>query len=107
MCAALNEIPAAAHHVYLRKWRHLLDLLWSITLALSGAHGKFTCLQHALRQTHGRRVPISTAVQDELSAWLQIVQDMSNRLTQLHEIDTSPPTWEGETDAYGTGMGRV
>ena len=105
MHAALAAIPAAAHHISLRKWRQLLGLLRSITLAVAGAHGKFTRLQHALRQARGRRVPISTEVQDKLSVWNQLVKELPNRPMHLHKLDPFPLTWEGATYTSGTGMG--
>ena len=42
--AALNVIPTKARQVSLRKRRHLLGLLRSITPAIAGAHGMFTRL---------------------------------------------------------------
>ena len=35
------------------------------------------------------------------------MQELSDRLTHLCDIDRFPPTWEGTTDASGTGMGGV
>ena len=76
------------------------------TPAVSGAHGIFTHLQHALWQARGQRVPLSAAVQDELSAWRHIVQELSNKPTHLCELKHFPLTWEGALDVYITGMGR-
>ena len=75
--AALAAIPATAHQVSLRKWRHLLGLMRSITLDVPRAHGMFTRLPHNLRQAHGRRVLLLSAVQGKLSAWIHLVQDIS------------------------------
>ena len=44
MPVALNAIPSEAHQFSLTKWRHLLELLRSITPAISGEHGMFTRL---------------------------------------------------------------
>ena len=90
--AALEAITAVAHPVFLRKWRHLLGILRSITLAISGAHGMFKCLHHALHQARGKQVLLSMAVYDDLSAWRQLVQELANRPMHLCEIDHPPPT---------------
>ena len=104
---ALDEIPTAAHHVYICKWKHILGLLQSITTAVSRQHGMLMRLQQTLWQACGRRVQLSTPIQDELSAFFQIVQDLADRPTHLHELDPFHPKWEGATDNSGTGMGGV
>ena len=103
--AALDASAASAHQVSLRKWRHILGLVHSITLSVAGAHCMFTFLQHALCQARGRQVTLSTAVQYELSTWRHIVQDLANIPTQIHKINPYPIPWEGTTDASGKGMG--
>ena len=60
--------PTEAHQVSLRKRCHPLGLLWSITLAIYGAHGLLMRLQHALCQARDRRFQMSPAAQDKLSA---------------------------------------
>ena len=64
----------------------------------------FTRLQHALSQAQGRQVQLSTAVHDELIAWMQLVYELAARPTHLRELDPSPPTWEGVTDASREGI---
>ena len=103
--AVLDAIPAALHQVSLRKWWHLLGLLRSITLAVSGAKGTFTRLQHTLHQARGIWVQLSSTVHNELSAWHQIFQELAAWPTHLQDLDPFPLTWEGATDASGTGMG--
>ena len=82
-----------------------MGLLQTIIPAISGSHGMFTNLQHALWQAHERRVHLLYAVQDELSAWRQLVQELSDRPTHLREIDPFLLTREGVTYASGSGMG--
>ena len=36
----------------------------------------FTQLQHTLRQAWGRCIQLSPAVQDKLSAWRQLIQEL-------------------------------
>ena len=67
----------------------------------------FTRLQHVLRKVRGRRVPISTAVYDELITWRQLVHELADHSTHLRELDPPPLTWEGATDASGAGMDGV
>ena len=78
-----------------------------MTPDVAGAHDIFTRLQHDLRQARGQWVTLSTAVQDKLSACHQLVQNLSNRPTNLRKLDPFNPTWEGTTDASSTGMGGV
>ena len=66
VAAALVAIPWEAHTTYLRKWRKLLGLLQSITLAVSGSKGMFTQVQHALKRAAGRHVQLTTEMHDEL-----------------------------------------
>ena len=80
---ALDEIPAAAHQVSLRKWWHLLGLLCSVTPAVARLQGMFTRLHNALQQARVRRVQLFPTVHDELSAWRQLVQEVAARPTHL------------------------
>ena len=50
-------------------------------------------LQHALQQARGRQVQLSPAVQEELRAWQQLVQELAARPTHLRELDPFLLTW--------------
>ena len=78
-----------------------------IAPSVAGAQGMFMRLQHALQKAWGRQVLLSTAVQDELSAWRQLVQELAARLTHLQNMDPFHLTWEGSTDASVSGMSGV
>ena len=67
----------------------------------------FTRLQHALKRTNGRRINLTTPVQEELSVWHHLVASLATRPTHLCEIWPHPPTWIGATDASLTGIGGV
>ena len=67
----------------------------------------FMRMHHALRQAYGRRVQISPAVQGEIIAWRQLVQEISDRQMHLRKLDPSPPEQESATDSSRTGMGGV
>ena len=107
VCAALDEIPAAANKVSLHKWGHLLGLLRSTTPAIAGAQGMFTRLQHALQKARGIQVQLLPIVHNKISAWCQIVQELAARPTHLRELHPFPPTWEGATDTSRIGMEGV
>ena len=102
ICNPCHGAPGLFH-----KWRNLLGLLRSLKTAVAGAHGMFTRLHHALKQARGRWVHLSPAFQDELITWRQLVQELLAHPTHLIELNRSPPTWEGATDASGSGMGGV
>ena len=89
--AALDPIPTKARQVSLRKWRHLLGIFRSVTLAVVRAQGMFVRLQHALWQARGGRVLLSTVVHDELSAWRQLVQKLVACPEPLRELESFPP----------------
>ena len=46
---ALSVIPRWPGQVSFCKWRHLLEILWSIKLDVSGVRVMLTRMQHAMR----------------------------------------------------------
>ena len=67
----------------------------------------FTRLQHVLKKANGRRINLTTPVQEELKVWRHLVASLATRPTHLREIRPHPPTWIIATDASLTGMGGV
>ena len=102
----LNIISPSASRCSRRRWQKLLGTLCSTVLAIAGAAGMFTCLQHALKTAKGRRINLTTPIHEELTVWRHLVASLSTRPTHLREIRPHPPTWIGDTDASLTGMGK-
>ena len=89
------------------KWRKLLGLLKSITLDVSVSRGIFTRLQHSLKRAVGRHAQLITNVHNKLEAWRELVRGLANRPNHLRKIEPFAPSWIGNTDASGSGMGEV
>ena len=107
VASALVAIPREAHTTSLRKWHKLLGLLRSITLAVTGSRRMLTQVQHALKRAAERHVQLTMDMHDELKAWRELVLSLANRPTYLRKLETFAPLWIGNTDASGSGMGRV
>ena len=67
----------------------------------------FTRLQHALKSANGRKINLSTPVQEELTVCRHLVASLATRPTHLRENRPHPPTLIGATDDSLTGMGGV
>ena len=106
MAAALADIPRKAHSTSLCKWRKLLGLLCSITLAVAGPRGMFTRVQHALKRVTGRHFQLTADVHNELEDWRKLFRSLAIRTTHLRN-NLSPPIWIGTTNALGSVMGGV
>ena len=89
--AALAAITRKAHSTSLPKWRKLLGLLLSITLAVSGSRGMFTQVQHTLKRATGRHVQLISDVQNDLKAWCKLVCSLASQPTHLRKLQPSPP----------------
>jgi hypothetical protein len=77
-------------------------------LAISGGHGLFSQLQHALTQSHAKRVRLTKATLHQLDVLYYLALDVANRPTRIAELfPTSPPYVIGATDAALAGMGGV
>lgn len=89
-------------------WHRLLGELRSMMLAIPGARGLFSTLQHALKtDAEGKphRVKLTKAVHQFLEDFRLLAKDLSRRPTRISEILASAPSVVGTTDAAGPGMG--
>ena len=107
LLAALEAIPRKARTTPQKKWRKFLGLLHSITLAFAGSRGMFTRVQHSLKRAAGSHLKLITDVHGELQVWCKLVRSLAIRPTHLRDLDPFPPTWMGNTDASGSGMGGL
>ena len=105
--AELNEISPFIHKKSLRKRRKLLGMLRSITPAVAGSRGMFTCVEHALKKATRSHVNLTAAIHNKLAAYHNLVGTLSNMPTHLHNLDPSLPTCIGDTNDPGTGMWGV
>ena len=105
--AVLAAIPRKSRTTSLRKRRKLLGLLCSIIPDVSGSRGMFTRVQHSHKRAAGKHVQLATDVYDELEAWRELVRSLASRLTHLHKLEPFAPTWIGDTDPSGSGMGGI
>ena len=80
---SLAAIPRKAHSKSLSKWRKLLGILRSITLAVAGSMGIFTLVQHAHKRSTWRHVQLTSEVHYELEAWCELVRSLASRPTHL------------------------
>ena len=69
LLALIKTIPPSASRCSRRRWHKLLDTLRSTVLAIAGAAGMFTRLQHALKTSKGRQIKLYTPVHEELTVW--------------------------------------
>ena len=107
MAVSLVDIHWEACTTSLPKWRKLLGLLRSINLAVSVSRGIFTRLQHSLKRLVGRHAQLTTDVHNKLEAWRELVRGLANRPNHLRKIEPFAPSWIGNTDVSGSGMGEV
>ena len=88
------------------EWQCLLGELRSMALALPGANGCFSFLQHALGNGNNR-IKITKEVRDQLQDFLWLATSVVDRPTHLAEVVPTPPTYFGSVDAAKPGMGGV
>ena len=92
--------------VSVHEWQCLLGELRSMSLALPGANGCFSLLQHALG-TGKNRIKITSAVRDQLEDFKWLAHSVMKRPTHLAEVVPTPPTYFGSVDAAKPGMGGI
>jgi hypothetical protein len=78
-----------------------------MSLALPGARGLFSTMQHTLGRADQGRVRITTAVRDAADDFRAIADTLRHRPTRLQELVPTPPSFHGACDACQQGMGGV
>ena len=103
----LESIPPSRRRLSLHTWHQLLGELRSMSLALPGARGLFSHLQHALRTQQGSRLRLSAAFHRALDDFRWIHRHLAERPTRLYELVPTAPTLIGTHDASGLGAGGI
>ena len=78
-----------------------------MALALPGARGLFSHLQHAIKSRIGQRLRLTPAFHQALHDFRWIHDTLAHRPTRLYELVPTSPTLSGTHDASGTGAGGV
>lgn len=91
----------------IRTSHRLLGELQSMALALPGARGLFSALQHTLGRADRNRVRITAEVRAAADNVRAIADALQQRPTRLQELVHSPPAFHGACDACQHGMGGV
>ena len=110
LCTLLDSIGPNQKRVSVKSWQKLLGELRSMTLAIPGARGLFSTLQHALKPSHtGKlsRVRITSDVRLFLDDFQRLASELASRPTRIAETLPRRPAIVGTTDASGHGMGGV
>lgn len=104
-----EAFPSHRRRARTQDWQKLLGELRSMTLAIPGAKGLFSVLQHALRSATAskRRVALNQNVHATLRDFRELYHNLQNRPTRLQELVPLTPTLHGSHDAAGHGAGGV
>ncbi len=78
-----------------------------MSLALPGARGLFSALQHTLGHVDRTRVRITAGVREAVTDFRAIADSLQARPTRLQELVPSAPTFHGACDACQQVMGGV
>ena len=78
-----------------------------MSIALSGAHNMFGCLQNAILNTSKSRVDLNKGVHQALDDFCWITKDLTTRLVYIDEIIPLDPFVEGHHNVSGLGAGGV
>ena len=104
----LESIPRSQRRTSLKKWHKVLGELRSMTLAIPGARGLFSELQHAFKdRPAAHRLKLSKGVHDALDDFRLLFGDLARRPTRLYELVPLAPTLTGTHDASGHGAGGI
>ena len=101
----LDSIPPTQHRTTIDKWHRILGELRSMSIALPGARGLFSRLQHALSSSKKHRIRLSKGVHDDLHDFRLLHQSIATRPTRIAELVPLTPSIYGPHDASGLGAG--
>jgi len=93
-----------------KQWHKTLGELRSMALAIPGAQGLFSTLQHAFTQPErqGCRLRLTSAVHDFIQDFRWLTNELASRPTNVAEtVPHHNPSTRGACDAPGKGMGGV
>jgi len=103
----LESIQPTRKRLSTTAWHQLLGELRSMSLAIPGARGLFSHLQHAFTHRKGSRLRLTPAFHQAIDDFRWLQQHLAHRPTRLYELVPTAPTLIGTHDAAGSGAGGV
>ena len=102
----LGALPRTRSRVAVSTWQKTLGELRSMAIALPGARGLFSLLQHAL-QPHQHRIRLNQSHHDVLDDFRWLADHLGSRPTAITETFPGAVHVIGACDACARGMGGV
>jgi hypothetical protein len=101
----LDSIPRTQKRTSRKKWHKVLGELRSMTIALPGARGLFSQMQHALTTGTTHRINLSDGVHDALDDFRYLHENIVTRPTRIQELVPLAPSIINYHDASGYAAG--
>ena len=103
----LANIKPGQHRVNTKHWHKMLAELRSMVLAIPGAQGLFSTLQHAFCAETKKRLKLDRNVHLFLDDFRHLATQLPSRPTRIAELIPRDLSVYSTTNASGTGMGGV
>ena len=104
----LALFPASQKRTTLKVWQRFLGELRSMAIALPGARGLFSHMQHALTDRQSpHRITLTAKTHDAIADFKMLARGVVERPTRIAELIPLRPSVAGAHDASGLGAGGV
>jgi hypothetical protein len=93
--------------VGIAEWHRVLGELWSMTLAIPGSRGLFSCLQTGFQHTDAYWIRMTKEITDQLADFEHLAWSLAQRPMRIAKIVPDHPVVIGLHNVSGLGMGGI